>query len=480
MRKLNTDTFIEKVRIIHGAKYDYGKVIYVDAHTKIIIICPEHGEFMKTPNKHMSGQGCPACTGLKRLSTNDFIEKSIKVHGDKYDYSKSVVQTSKSNVVITCPEHGDFKQLPSNHTRGAGCPSCSRIRITDKRRLTSEQFEERAKMVHGDKYIYKKVEYLNTGSDVVITCSEHGDFTQTPENHLQGKGCPSCACSGPSLMERQLYDYVKSLVSNTGHSVRNLISPLELDIVCYDQKIAIEFNGRYWHNDQHKDRKYHLDKRKLCESVGYRLISVWEDEWLTRRTQVENIIKNALGVVHGEKVNARQCHFETPSPSEYRQFMNANHIQGYSAAAHKFSLVHPGKGVVAMMSVKNTKNGWDLVRYATTCNVRGGLSKLLKHVTDSLNINEISSFVDYDYFTGSAYEAVGFVKVGETISFSCWNRHLGKHHRSKWTISNIQKTLRSMGVTLSIEDKTQNQIMDESNTLRFWNSGTGKLVWQRK
>lgn len=132
-----TDTFINKSRKVHGDKYDYSKVEYINAHTKVGILCPEHGEFWQTPNKHLSGQGCPKC-GAKRRSdssrftTKDFIEKARQVHKCKYDYSKVEYKDSNSKVCIICPKHGEFWQVANNHLQGQGCPKCyGRERTTE-------------------------------------------------------------------------------------------------------------------------------------------------------------------------------------------------------------------------------------------------------------------------------------------------------------------------------------------------------------
>ena len=87
-RKVTTDSFIESAKMIHGNKYDYSKVNYVSAQTKICIICPEHGEFWQTPNSHLNGKGCPMCSRNKKMDTNEFIRRAKEINGDKYDYSK--------------------------------------------------------------------------------------------------------------------------------------------------------------------------------------------------------------------------------------------------------------------------------------------------------------------------------------------------------------------------------------------------------
>ena len=104
-----TELFIEKSKLIHGDKYDYSKVDYKNANTKIIIICKIHGEFYKTPSKHTnSKQGCAKCSGYYIPTTDEFIENAKLIHGDRYDYSKVDYKYSNENVIITCKVHGDF------------------------------------------------------------------------------------------------------------------------------------------------------------------------------------------------------------------------------------------------------------------------------------------------------------------------------------------------------------------------------------
>jgi len=188
MKKLTTEEFIEKARRVHGDKYDYSRVEYVNAKTKICVICPEHGEFWQTPDKHLSGHNCPFCHPNSKKCTNEFIELARKVHGDKYDYSKTIYKGMLSKVCITCPTHGDFFVLASNHLHGDICRKC----YEESRKKDVNKFIEEARKVHGNKYDYSKVEYKGANTKVCIVCPEHGEFWQTPANHLFGKGCRKC------------------------------------------------------------------------------------------------------------------------------------------------------------------------------------------------------------------------------------------------------------------------------------------------
>lgn len=190
----NTEDFIAKAREVHGDKYDYSKVKYKKANEKVTIICRKHNyEFEQTPNSHLGGCGCPICSGVYRMPKDEFIAKAKEIHGDKYDYSKINYKNLTTKVVITCPDHGDFEQTPHKHLSGSGCKECGHIKLWDTRgRRTTEWFIEKAKEIHGDKYDYSKVNYIDCKTNVKIICKEHGEFEQTPESHLKGCGCPIC------------------------------------------------------------------------------------------------------------------------------------------------------------------------------------------------------------------------------------------------------------------------------------------------
>lgn len=96
------------------------------SNVKVTITCPIHGDFKQTPAMHLSGNGCPLCAPNKKLTTEDFVERANVLHENKYDYSKVDLKTTHEKVMITCPTHGDFKQTPSSHLSGRGCPLCAK------------------------------------------------------------------------------------------------------------------------------------------------------------------------------------------------------------------------------------------------------------------------------------------------------------------------------------------------------------------
>ena len=175
-KMLKTEDIIKKFKQVHGDKYDYSKVQYKRMDEKVCIICPEHWEFWQTPSKHiLRNQGCPKCAKtlngkLSRLTREEFIKKAKEIHGDSYIYTDVNYVTSQEKVKIICKKHGEFWQTPAEHVRGKSCPLCANIKRGSKKRLTIEEFINKSKRVHGNKYDYSKVEYKNASTKVCIIC----------------------------------------------------------------------------------------------------------------------------------------------------------------------------------------------------------------------------------------------------------------------------------------------------------------------
>ena len=182
-----TKVFISKAIQIHGEKYDYSKVNYVNAKTKVTIICKIHGDFTQTPSNHLSKFNCQKCAKNFKLNTIAFIEKAKQIHGDRYDYSKVEYVNTNTQIIILCKEHGKFTQIPDFHiNRKCGCPKCS-----NNVKLDLLEFIENAKKIHGDRYDYSNGDYVNSTTNIQIICKKHGIFNQTPDIHVYQK----CGCS---------------------------------------------------------------------------------------------------------------------------------------------------------------------------------------------------------------------------------------------------------------------------------------------
>jgi len=202
VRKSTKAEFIAKARAVHGDRYDYSDSEYVGSAAKIIIRCSEHGEFEQIARNHLTGFGCLKCGQSKagqyhKKDTNLFIAEARGVHGDAYDYGKTVYRGAREKLVVTCPKHGDFEQVAFVHLRatpGEACLACSYENRGERQQLTLHEFLQKALELHGEKYDYSRLTEVFAGANkmVPIVCPVHGDFEQLPINHLLGKGCSKC------------------------------------------------------------------------------------------------------------------------------------------------------------------------------------------------------------------------------------------------------------------------------------------------
>ena len=189
--------FVDKAIAVHGSTYDYTKVKYVDAKTKVVITCNVHGDFEQTPSDHLQRCGCKLCVYdrarvRKQYTKEDFLHKAYGKHGSKYDYSKVYYVDSTTTVTIICKEHGEFEQQPNSHLQGKGCAKCGNIACRVTRTKSTDEFIASARKVHGDRYDYTNTKYTNRNGTVTVECTKHGKFTQKAGNHLSGKGCYKC------------------------------------------------------------------------------------------------------------------------------------------------------------------------------------------------------------------------------------------------------------------------------------------------
>ncbi len=263
--KNTTEEFIQKAKEIHGDKYDYSKVNYVDNKTKVCIICPIHGEFYMTPNIHLSKKcGCRECRkeklhNLQCFTTEEFIQKAKEIHGDKYDYSKVNYYNFNTPISIICKIHGIFEQTPSCHMRGQGCPKCA------GRKLTTDDFINEAKKIQGERYDYSLVQYVNNYTPIAIICKKHGVFYQTPYSHLRPCGCPKCHCSKMELEIQSLLD--KLQINYKLHDRKTLGNSLELDFYIPSLKLAIECQGLQHFKPCAWGHKNNLEKEEIFNNI---------------------------------------------------------------------------------------------------------------------------------------------------------------------------------------------------------------------
>lgn len=239
-RRMTKDEFIKKAKEIHGDLYDYSLVIYKRSKSKVKIICRSHGEFEQIPYAHLQGQGCMKCSTTNSYDTNGFIKKAKEIHGDLYDYSLVEYTNNKAKVKIICKEHGIFSTKPNVHLLGSKCSKCSK-----KYNYSTEEFIEKAREVHGDKYDYSLVEYKNNKDNVKIICPMHGVFKQNLINHIiNGHNCTLCRESSNEAKIHMLLDdmdinFLREYRFNDCRDIR----PLPFDFYLEQYNMCIEYDG---------------------------------------------------------------------------------------------------------------------------------------------------------------------------------------------------------------------------------------------
>ena len=177
--------FVSKANPIHNDKYIYDEAEYVSMKDPMNIACSEHGVFSQLPTVHLRGFGCPRCGNVRDLQS--FILRATQKHNGKYDYSNTVYIGTYDKILIECPEHGKFEQVAKDHLAGCGCLECDGTYKIDR-----GEFIKRAQKVHGDKYDYSPSVYRADITKLDIVCNLHGLFSQRPNAHLRGQGCPKC------------------------------------------------------------------------------------------------------------------------------------------------------------------------------------------------------------------------------------------------------------------------------------------------
>jgi len=300
-RKTRND-FIEDAIKVHGKKYGYDKVIYVNITTKVSITCLTcDTDFPQTPDHHLRGHGCSTCGHRiqaeknKKRASAVFVEKAMEVHGKKYGYDKVNYVTSITHVDITCLTCCiTFPQIPSSHLLGHGCTNCYLNRKIKREEImkkeSADAFVEKATKIHDGKYGYKNTNYVDYVTHVDITCLKcEKDFPQVPSSHLQGHGCPTCVNKTEGIVASKLQEILEPLgfeIEHMGSRVSKGIGKMDIRITNKDLIIFVEVDGRHHFEyvPQYKSKVLDIQKTDLKKHMraverGHRVIRI-DQNWV--------------------------------------------------------------------------------------------------------------------------------------------------------------------------------------------------------
>lgn len=316
---------------------------------------------------------------------------------------------------------------------------------------------------------------MNKYSWKCVTCAheffDHIDYGRVPV-------CKVCYPHNQSIGELELANWIGSLGINTVRNSKTIIpSGLEIDIFLPDYKVAIEYNGVYWHSTKHKNKSYHVDKMIECRDAGIHLIQIFEDEWKSKCDIVKSRILSLVG--KNKRFHARKCTICEISPSEYVSFVTDVHLQGYGSASVIYGLRDVDRTLVALMSfgrprydTGNKESTYELIRYCSRGNVVGGASRLFSHFVKSKQPKTVISYASRNWSQGKIYENLGFKNVTKNDrNVALWYiKDNVRYHRS--TLN--KKRLVKLGYDAS---KTAEAILDELGYLTICDSGNYKFLW---
>lgn len=311
--------FISEANKVHNNRYQYTDTTFKKMKDKVQIFCSVHGLFDQRPSDHLNGQGCPRCkfdklSSINRVKTEEFIKRAKLKHNSFYSYSAVEYIDNKTEVTISCPIHGEFKQKPFIHLDGSGCKKC-------KGRLSTntKEFVDLSSKLHGFKYDYKNVIYKSSKSLVSIICPIHGEFKQIPNAHLNGAGCPKCNLFG-TVSENKLYQEIKDFFGDEVIQSYKCkwLGKQHLDIYIPSLKVAIEYQGgqhfipiKFFGGEEGLDKVKKRDerKRKLCIKNNIKLYYftneiqyVPEDYKYVVFKNIQTLIHSIVSSVHFVKV----------------------------------------------------------------------------------------------------------------------------------------------------------------------------------
>lgn len=438
-------------------------------------------------------RGCPYCSNQKLLvGLNDLKTTHPSLagewHKDKNKTSpEQVITGGKEKFWWICKDGHEWQATINKRKQGSSCPICANQKIvpgindlqTTNPRLSEEWDFDKNEVsiteIPGGtrrKVYWKRAQ---CGHSWLASVSERNGAHQT--------GCPKCP-RNISAAEAEILDYVKKLIPDdiVESNTREAVQGVELDIYIPGKKIAFEYNGLYWHSEEiQKDKNYHKNKWRICKDAGVTLFQIWEDDYTFKKDIVLESIAQKMGVSTRAKIYARKTYPVTISALEAKKFLNSNHIQGYveskNCVALKDKETHETVAVM-LLKVEPRTNGktLNLVRYATSKNVIGGFTKILKHVMlINPEVDSIITFSDNAVSDGGLYSLNGFEMVAELPADYSYVVHGKREHKFNYR---LKKFRNEPGLKWQ-EGLTEKQLAQLNGLRRIWDAGKIKWIYRR-
>lgn len=439
------------------------------------VVCPQHGKFSKKFADVLSASvPCPLCPSAELQNAVADLHRRLP-HIRLTSYTRQDAPAAG-----VCERHGEFtlrnlKAALYKKSHG-GCLECARQHQGGARKFDSIATQVSSLHPH-----LRVTHWVTHCRPALAVCSEHGEFRvgrgQVLTNRTSSGGCPACALRAKDLPakvskeEDNLAEWLASEFGPVERSVRTLIAPREVDIYLPGLKLGVEYHGIYHHREGARPRQHHVNKANLADKAGLRLLQVFSDEWVFQRLKVQELIRVLAG--SAPRLVARKLQLVGVTAAEARAFYEQHHLQGFSGGVHT-GLAQGGQ-LVACATVGRSRfaDELELRRYATAgVAVVGGLARLMKALTHPGDV--VVSYCDRRWFTGGAYLAAGFQKVGVTDPGYFWIKHAKRYSRFQFQKQNVQRLIPDADLS-----KTETEIATAAGFYRLWDAGHIKFRYVR-
>ena len=448
---------------------------YKNIYQKLDYICPKGHEGNINYNDFRQGHGCMAC-GTKegaektRLSYS-YVKTEIEKEG--YKLLSDSYENAFTEIKIECDRGHIIKSKWCLWQRGVRCKVCANESRRKKLKLDYDHVKVE---IEKEGYRLLSDSYENSHTYLLCVCPNNHTLLTTWNNFQSGYRCGKCS-DNHSKAELEIFDFVKNYFDDAISGDRKLIYPFELDIVIPSKKIAIEYNGLYYHSESMgKDRNYHLNKLQMCNEIGYKLITIFEDEWINKQNIVLNRLKYILGVSDSSVIHARKCIIKEIDAKAKNEFLNRVHIQGADRSKVKLgaffedqlvSVMTFSKGSIAKGS-KFKVGVYELNRFCSDSDyqITGIANRFISYFKKNYEVYEIFTYGDKRWSDGNLYKQLGFEFVHDSAPNYWYVEGINRIHRFNFRKSELKTKLKYFN-----PDMTEWENMQINGFDRIWDCG---------
>lgn len=454
-------------------------------------ICSEGHRYEQNMAAKLRGRGCAICAGKQILiGYNDMAtthpEVSAEWHPTKNeDLTPEQVRAGSHQKVWWLGKCGHEWTATLYHRtgNGRGCSICAgKQSVAGFNDALSVAPAHIIKEYDDSKNELLLSDYVR-GSEKKVwwKCDKGHQWEAMVRNRLKlGHNCPQCS-SNVSKAEKELADHLATLLPDVQTSVRNVIDNFELDMYIPSKKIAVEYNGVHWHSDANKKMtpKYHHDKWLACKDKGIQLIQIWEDDWNRNPEQIKRMLAHKLGISNERKVFARKTTVVELDKAQTELFLNENHVQEYASGSYYLGLKDKSNDEIVSILVLKKEAGTEgktlnIIRYATSANVVGGFTKLLKHAEKQYQPESFITFSDHCVSDGGLYENNGFIADKELPPDYMYVVGNVRKHKFGYRL----KRFRDDPTLHWEEGLTERELAELNGLKRIWDAGKTRWVLQ--